>query len=391
MAGRPLIGAAEDMRLVVWRRIACISCAPVSIRRSSSFLAYFFFVSAKPPHAAAGHPGLHHRLGIQIGHGSSHLLLHFRHHLLAAAAPDRARPKKARASSGVQSMSILTFIWAALSFFANSPVRQTLGEFAIKFRVESFPGASLYAPGLAWARKDVDEQAAQSPGRGNQPLSAAAQGQSGALAGLGSRGAWPRPGARTSRSCSRSATPPVIGAMSWPMRASRTPATAALMNELYVNIKVDREERPDLDAIYQAALALLGQQGGWPLTMFLTPDAKPFWGGTYFPPEERWGRPGFPAGAAGHRRGLSQRSPNASARTSPRCSEALAKLAEPKAGAPASPRDPRPHRRTLAAGSRHAAWRHRRRAEVSASSGLRTALARRQAQRRAPLSATPCI
>ena len=69
--------------------------------------------------------------------------------------------------------------------------------------------------------------------------------------------------------------------------------TAALMNANYVNIKVDREERPDLDAIYQAALALLGQHGGWPLTMFLTPDGEPFWGGTYFPPESRFGRPGF--------------------------------------------------------------------------------------------------
>lgn len=72
------------------------------------------------------------------------------------------------------------------------------------------------------------------------------------------------------------------------------PAIAALMNRLFVNIKVDREERPDLDHIYQQALALLGQQGGWPLTMFLTPDGHPFWGGTYFPPERRWGRPGFP-------------------------------------------------------------------------------------------------
>lgn len=72
------------------------------------------------------------------------------------------------------------------------------------------------------------------------------------------------------------------------------PAIAALMNSLFVNIKVDREERPDLDHIYQQALALLGQQGGWPLTMFLTPDGHPFWGGTYFPPERRWGRPGFP-------------------------------------------------------------------------------------------------
>jgi uncharacterized protein YyaL (SSP411 family) len=70
-------------------------------------------------------------------------------------------------------------------------------------------------------------------------------------------------------------------------------ATARVMNELFVNIKVDREERPDLDAIYQAALALMGEQGGWPLTMFLTPAGEPFWGGTYFPPEARYGRPGF--------------------------------------------------------------------------------------------------
>jgi uncharacterized protein len=72
------------------------------------------------------------------------------------------------------------------------------------------------------------------------------------------------------------------------------PKIAEQMNELFVNIKVDREERPDLDAIYQHALALMGEQGGWPLTMFLTPDGEPFWGGTYFPPEQRWGRPGFP-------------------------------------------------------------------------------------------------
>ncbi|HTT79601.1 MAG TPA: thioredoxin domain-containing protein, partial [Stellaceae bacterium] len=70
-------------------------------------------------------------------------------------------------------------------------------------------------------------------------------------------------------------------------------AIAALMNRLFVNIKVDREERPDLDAIYQNALAMMGEQGGWPLTMFLTPAGEPFWGGTYFPPEPRWGRPGF--------------------------------------------------------------------------------------------------
>ena len=72
------------------------------------------------------------------------------------------------------------------------------------------------------------------------------------------------------------------------------PEIATLMNDLYVSIKVDREERPDVDHIYQSALALLGQPGGWPLTMFLTPDAEPFWGGTYFPPTARYGRPGFP-------------------------------------------------------------------------------------------------
>ena len=71
------------------------------------------------------------------------------------------------------------------------------------------------------------------------------------------------------------------------------PATADLMNRLYVNIKVDREERPDIDHLYMSALHALGEQGGWPLTIFLTPDGSPFWGGTYFPPEPRWGRPSF--------------------------------------------------------------------------------------------------
>ncbi len=71
-------------------------------------------------------------------------------------------------------------------------------------------------------------------------------------------------------------------------------ATARVMNELFVNIKVDREERPDIDQIYMQALHHLGEQGGWPLTMFLTPAGEPVWGGTYFPPTARYGRPGFP-------------------------------------------------------------------------------------------------
>src|SRR5512143_577646 len=72
------------------------------------------------------------------------------------------------------------------------------------------------------------------------------------------------------------------------------PSIAALMNDAFVNIKVDREERPDLDAIYMNAIQMLTGSGGWPLTAFLTPDGKPFFGGTYFPPEDRHGRPGFP-------------------------------------------------------------------------------------------------
>jgi uncharacterized protein YyaL (SSP411 family) len=70
-------------------------------------------------------------------------------------------------------------------------------------------------------------------------------------------------------------------------------ATAAVMNELFVNIKVDREERPEVDEIYMSALHHLGEQGGWPLTMFLDADGKPFWGGTYFPKTAQYGRPGF--------------------------------------------------------------------------------------------------
>ncbi len=69
--------------------------------------------------------------------------------------------------------------------------------------------------------------------------------------------------------------------------------TADVMNDLFINIKVDREERPDIDAIYMGALHKLGEQGGWPLTMFLDTSARPFFGGTYFPKEQRYGRPSF--------------------------------------------------------------------------------------------------
>jgi uncharacterized protein len=70
-------------------------------------------------------------------------------------------------------------------------------------------------------------------------------------------------------------------------------ATASLMNEHFISIKVDREERPDIDAVYMDAVVALTGQGGWPMTVFLTPDGEPFFGGTYFPPEPRYGMPSF--------------------------------------------------------------------------------------------------
>ena len=71
------------------------------------------------------------------------------------------------------------------------------------------------------------------------------------------------------------------------------PATARLMNEHLINIKVDRQERPDIDNVYQKVVQMMGQGGGWPLTVFMTPQGEPFFGGTYFPPQDHYGRPGF--------------------------------------------------------------------------------------------------
>jgi uncharacterized protein len=68
---------------------------------------------------------------------------------------------------------------------------------------------------------------------------------------------------------------------------------AAIINRLFVPVKVDRDERPDVDARYQAAISTISGQGGWPLTGFLLPDGRPFFGGTYFPPDDAMGRPGF--------------------------------------------------------------------------------------------------
>src|SRR6201996_6859006 len=71
------------------------------------------------------------------------------------------------------------------------------------------------------------------------------------------------------------------------------PATAAVINENFVAVKVDRDERPDVDTRYQAAVSAISGQGGWPLTAFLTPDGRPYFGGTYIPRDDRYGRPGI--------------------------------------------------------------------------------------------------
>ncbi len=114
--------------------------------------------------------------------------------------------------------------------------------------------------------------------------------------------------------------------------------TAALMNSLFVNIKVDREERPDIDAIYMSALQTLGEPGGWPLTMFLTPAGEPFWGGTYYPPEPRWGRPSFPQILQGvsdaYRSGDAMVTQNSRS-----LQQAIAALSARRAGAPLTPSD----------------------------------------------------
>src|SRR4051812_20518329 len=71
------------------------------------------------------------------------------------------------------------------------------------------------------------------------------------------------------------------------------PAVAAEMNARFVNVKVDREERPDVDQLYMTAVQVLTRHGGWPMSVFMTPDLRPFYGGTYYPPTDAHGRPGF--------------------------------------------------------------------------------------------------
>ena len=94
-------------------------------------------------------------------------------------------------------------------------------------------------------------------------------------------------------------------------RILRERAVAAFLNAHFVSIKVDREERPDVDKIYMTTVQAMTGQGGWPLNCFLTPDLKPFYGGTYFPPDSKYGQPGF-ASSCG-------RSPNSGRRSRARC------------------------------------------------------------------------
>ncbi len=163
------------------------------------------------------------------------------------------------------------------------------------------------------------------------------------------------------------------------------PAIAARMNELFVNVKVDREERPDLDQIYQHALALMGEQGGWPLTMFLTPEGEPFWGGTYFPPESRWGRPGFPQVLSGDERGLCAR-PRQGRKNVDGAARGIAAARPAGARRVDRSRPARPDRRAALARGRPDQWRHRHRAKIPADRDPRTVVARLEAHRPAALS-----
>jgi uncharacterized protein YyaL (SSP411 family) len=109
------------------------------------------------------------------------------------------------------------------------------------------------------------------------------------------------------------------------------PEIARLMNEWFVNVKVDREERPDVDDVYMKAVQMLTGRGGWPMTIFLTPDGKPFHGGTYFPPVDRHGLPGFPRVLAAVAHAYRER-PDDVAKSVGQILEGLARVEEAHAG-----------------------------------------------------------
>ena len=146
--------------------------------------------------------------------------------------------------------------------------------------------------------------------------------------------------------------------------------TAALMNEHFVCIKVDREERPDVDALYMEAVQVMTGQGGWPLNVFLTPAQVPFYGGTYFPPEPRHGMPSLAAGAARRRRGLARAPRGDRRRRRRRPSSACGRRAAAAVGRPARRRSvlDEARRRRCAASfdSVQGGWGRAARAEVPA-------------------------
>ena len=99
--------------------------------------------------------------------------------------------------------------------------------------------------------------------------------------------------AKTNRCCWISARCGATGATSSTAKATKIAEIAKIINEHFVPVKVDRDERPDVDSRYQSAISAISGQGGWPLTGFLMPDGRPFYGGTYFPPVDQQGRPSF--------------------------------------------------------------------------------------------------
>ena len=111
------------------------------------------------------------------------------------------------------------------------------------------------------------------------------------------------------------------------------PETAALMNELFVNVKVDREERPDVDAVYMQAVQALTGRGGWPMSVWCTPDGRPFYGGTYFPNEDRHGMPSFAKRVRGRRRRVAR-----AARRGARAGGQLTEAIDEQVDAPATRR-----------------------------------------------------